>query len=104
MGERLNQQFAKLSFLTGRVGSNPTTSAKQYNIHVGEWSKPLDCNSSIRWFDSSRVFQKRGTLCFIGHATYVNTYMMSVTQGVSGKDFQRTGCVHIVVLQKIVLY
>jgi hypothetical protein len=34
----------------------------------------------------------------------VNTYMMSVTQGVSGKDFQRTGCVHIVVLQKIVLY
>ena len=27
MGEWLNQQFAKLSFLTGRVGSNPTTSA-----------------------------------------------------------------------------
>jgi hypothetical protein len=34
----------------------------------------------------------------------VNTYMMSVTQGQSGKDFQRIGCVHIVVLQKIVLY
>jgi hypothetical protein len=104
MGEWLNQQFAKLSFLAGRVGSNPTTSAKQYNIHVGEWSKPLDCKSSIRWFDSSRVFQKRGILCFIGHATYANTYMMSVTQEPSGKGFQKTGAAHIVALQKIVLY
>jgi hypothetical protein len=30
--------------------------------------------------------------------------MMSVTQGVSGKDSQRIGVVHTVALQKIVLF